>query len=234
MSEHTQALPRHVAIIMDGNGRWAKKRMMPRTVGHRAGMKALHTVVEAASDLGIEVLTVYAFSTENWKRSAEEVGALMDLAVEYFFKELDELCAKNVRVRVIGIREGVPEKVAQAARAIEEKTAGNTGLVLNVAFNYGGRADVVQAVQQLIARGAAPEDITEESISAALYTGGLPDPDIVVRTGGEKRLSNFMLWQNSYAELMFEDILWPDCGRKFLEDVIAVYQGRDRRYGDAQ
>lgn len=222
-------IPDHVAIIMDGNGRWAKKRHLPVQLGHRAGMEALHRVVEAASNLGIKYLTVYAFSTENWKRSEEEVGCLMDLAVEYFIKEIDELDRKNVKVRLIGDRERLPQRVQKAAQKMEERTQDNTGLFLQVALNYGGRADIVHAVNRITETHEGP--ITEELIAENLYTSGVPDPDILVRTGGEKRLSNFLLWQNSYSELIFTNDWWPDCDREFLERVIAEFQKRNRRFG---
>lgn len=223
--------PRHVAIIMDGNGRWAKKHGKPRMAGHRAGMEALHNVVQAASDMGIEYLSVYAFSTENWSRSKEEVGGLMDLAVEYFFREIEELNAKNVRVRVIGEEEGLPDKVKQAAKNAEEKTGNNTGLTLNVMLNYGGRDEIVTAVRKIVDSGLKPEQITEEVISDCLMTAGQPDPDIMIRTSGEKRISNFMLWQNSYAEYFFVDTLWPDFGAEDLKAILDEYAGRDRRFG---
>lgn len=223
--------PRHVAIIMDGNGRWAKKHGKPRMAGHRAGMEALHNVVQAASDMGIEYLSVYAFSTENWSRSKEEVGGLMDLAVEYFFKEIEELDRKNVRVKVIGEEEGLPDKVRRAAKNAEEKTGNNTGLTLNVMLNYGGRDEIVTAVRKIVDSGLKPEQITEEVISDCLMTAGQPDPDIMIRTSGEKRISNFMLWQNSYAEYFFVDTLWPDFGPEDLKAILDEYAGRDRRFG---
>lgn len=220
-----------MAIIMDGNGRWAKKHGKPRMAGHRAGMEALHNTVQAASDMGIEYLSVYAFSTENWSRSKEEVGGLMDLAVEYFFREIEELNAKNVRVRVIGEEEGLPDKVKQAAKNAEEKTGNNTGLTLNVMLNYGGRDEIVTAVRKIVDSGLKPEQITEEVISDCLMTAGQPDPDIMIRTSGEKRISNFMLWQNSYAEYFFTDTLWPDFGAEELAAILDEYAGRDRRFG---
>lgn len=227
-------IPKHIAIIMDGNGRWAKRRFLPRTMGHRAGMEALHKVVKGASELGIEYLTVYAFSTENWKRDKKEVNALMELAVEYFVKELDELHKNNVKLNLIGDRSRLPEKVQEAALEMENKTRNNTGLVLNVALNYGGRDELVHAVQSILKNNISPEEVNENLINQYLYTAGQPDPDILVRTGGEKRLSNFLLWQNSYAEFIFTDDWWPDCDKAFLERVIEEYQNRDRRFGDAK
>jgi len=227
-------IPKHIAIIMDGNGRWAKKQKKPRLFGHNAGMKALHNTVYAASNIGIKVLTVYAFSTENWKRSQEEVSGLMTIAVEYFVKEISELHKNHVKVQIIGDKTGLPLKVQQAAQKAEEKTAQNTGLILNVALNYGGRADIVQAVQQILKKGFKPEDITEDLISAYLYTAGLPDPDIMLRTGGELRLSNFMIWQNAYSEFFFDDIWWPDFNEESLLKIIEAYQQRERRFGEVK
>ena len=224
-------IPAHIAIIMDGNGRWAKQRKRPRLFGHNAGMKALHTTVKTASDIGVKVITVYAFSTENWKRSKEEVDGLMKIAVEYCAKEIDELHENNVQVRIVGDMAGLPVAVQEATTGAIEKTKNNTGLILNIALNYGGRAEIVHAVQQMMQEGLSPEEVTEETLAAHLYTAGLPDPDIMVRTGGEKRLSNFMLWQNSYAEFIFDDIWWPDFDADALYRVIEMYQQRDRRYG---
>ncbi|MDO4288745.1 MAG: isoprenyl transferase [Eubacterium sp.] len=224
-------MPKHVAIIMDGNGRWAKQRKRPRLFGHNAGMKALHKVVHTASDLGIEVLTVYAFSTENWKRSQEEVDGLMKIAVEYFMKEIAELHANRVQVRIIGERSRLPEAVRKSAAEAEDLTKDNDGLILNVALNYGGRDEIVHAVKSIVAEGIAPEDVDEEMISKRLYTADIPDPDIMIRTGGEKRLSNFMLWQNAYAEFFFDDIWWPDFDEDALYRIIEAYQNRDRRFG---
>lgn len=231
MSETTEKKLRHLAIIMDGNGRWAKQRHQPRLFGHRAGMKALHNTVRSASNLGIEVLTVYAFSTENWKRSREEVDGLMKIAVEYFFKEIDELNAENVKIQIIGDVAGLPEEVREAAENAMTKTADNTGMVFNVALNYGGRDEMVRAMRQIINDGFDAEEITEELISEYLYTKGLPDPDILLRTGGEKRLSNFLLWQSSYSEIFFDDIWWPDFDEEALKGIIAQFEQRDRRYG---
>ena len=231
MSETTEKKVRHLAIIMDGNGRWAKQRFQPRLFGHRAGMKALHNTVRSASNLGIEVLTVYAFSTENWKRSREEVDGLMKIAVEYFFKEIDELNAENVKIQIIGDVAGLPDEVREAAENAMTKTADNTGMVFNVALNYGGRDEMVRAMRQMINDGLYAEEITEELISDYLYTKGLPDPDILLRTGGEKRLSNFLLWQSSYSEIFFDDIWWPDFDEAALKGIIAQFEQRDRRYG---
>lgn len=224
-------IPQHVAIIMDGNGRWAKQRKRPRLFGHHAGMKALHNTVHLASDIGIKVLTVYAFSTENWKRDQEEVDGLMKIAVEYFMKEIAELHKNHVKVKIIGDQSRLPEAVQASAQNAEKMTAANDGLVLNVALNYGGRDELVHAMRAIAAEGIPPEAITEEVITAHLYTGDLPDPDIMIRTGGEKRLSNFLLWQNAYAEFFFDAIWWPDFDDEAFLKIIAEYQHRNRRFG---
>lgn len=224
-------IPAHVAIIMDGNGRWAKRKLRPRLFGHNAGMKALHTTVKTASDLGVKVLTVYAFSTENWKRSPEEVDGLMKIAVEYFIKEIAELHENHVQVRMIGDMSRVPADVQKAAADACGLTAQNEGLILNVALNYGGRDEILRAVKAIMAEGIPPEEVTEACISNHLYTAGLPDPDIILRTGGEKRLSNFLLWQDSYAEIIFDDIWWPYFDSDAFYRVIEEYQKRERRYG---
>ncbi|MEG0074644.1 MAG: isoprenyl transferase [Eubacterium sp.] len=224
-------LPKHVAIIMDGNGRWAKQRKRPRLFGHNAGMKSLHKVVKVASDIGIKVLTVYAFSTENWKRNQEEVDGLMKIAVEYFMKEIKELHQNNVQVRIIGNMGRLPKDVQKSASNAEKLTAENSGLILNVALNYGGRDEIIHAVKAIIEEGVRAEDVTEEMISNHLYTGGLPDPDIMIRTGGEKRLSNFMLWQNAYSEFFFDTIWWPDFDEGAFCHLIEDYQNRNRRFG---
>ena len=224
-------IPKHIAIVMDGNGRWAKKRLQPRLFGHRAGMKALHNTVKSASALGIEVLTVYAFSTENWSRSKEEVDGLMKIALEYFLKEIDELHNNDVQVRIIGDLSRLPQSVQIAAQNAMEKTLNNSGLKLCVALNYGGRAEITTAIQNLLQNNIQANEITEDLIGNYLYTSGLPDPDIMLRTGGEKRLSNFLIWQNAYAEFVFIDTLWPDFDELELIEVIKIYQQRDRRFG---
>ena len=232
--DNERKVPEHIAIIMDGNGRWAKKRMQPRMFGHKAGMKALHETVQAASDMGIGYMSVYAFSTENWKRSADEVGGLMNIAVEYFFKEIEELNQKNVRMLVLGDRSGLPEKVQEAADNAEKSTAANTGLTLNIMLNYGGRDEIIRAFREMAEEGIPADQIDEAAVSAHLYTAGQPDPDIIVRTSGEDRISNFMLWQNSYSEFFFVDTLWPDFGEKDLRRIVEEYWKRDRRYGNAK
>lgn len=226
-----EAMPEHVAIIMDGNGRWAKQRKRPRLFGHNAGMKALHNTVHLASDLGIKVLTVYAFSTENWKRDKEEVDGLMKIAVEYFMKEIAELHKNHVKVVIIGDKSRLPEAVQKSAKDAETLTKDNDGLILNVALNYGGRDEIVHAVKAIVSNGIPADAITEDLITEHLYTKGLPDPDIMIRTGGEKRLSNFLLWQNAYSEFFFDDIWWPDFDEAAFCSMIAAYQKRNRRFG---
>ncbi len=228
-------LPRHIAIIMDGNGRWAQKRHLPRVMGHRAGMATLKEVVRACSDEGIKVLTVYAFSTENWKRPLDEVDYLMNLLVEYMAKEIEELHQNNVQIRLSGSMEGLPEKCRKAIREALEKTKNNTGLIFNLGMNYGGRAEILSAVQQIAAevkKGTLTvEDITEDTISGHLYTAGLPDPDLLIRTAGDIRISNFLLWQMAYTEMAFVDVAWPEFTKKHLEQIVQGFVRRDRRYG---
>jgi undecaprenyl diphosphate synthase len=227
-------LPEHIAIIMDGNGRWAKAKNRPRLYGHNAGMKTLKKIVRASSDAGIKIITMYAFSTENWKRSPEEVDGLMNIAVEYFHKEVGELHQNNVKINVIGNLNGLGKKVREAAIKAMATTAENTGLLLNIALNYGGRDEILHAVKELIAQGIDPEAMTEAHIADHLYTKNQPDPDLLIRTGGESRLSNFMLWQMAYSELMFTDVYWPDFEVDVYYDMIANYQKRNRRYGSAE
>jgi undecaprenyl diphosphate synthase len=227
-------LPEHIAIIMDGNGRWAKAKNRPRLFGHNAGMKTLKKIVRASSDAGIKIITMYAFSTENWKRSPEEVDGLMNIAVEYFHKEVGELHQNNVKINVIGNLNGLGRKVREAALKAIDTTAENTGLVLNIALNYGGRDEILHAVKELMVQGINPETVTEQHISDHLYTKGQPDPDLLIRTGGESRLSNFMLWQMAYSEFMFTDIYWPDFEVEVYYEMIKNYQNRNRRYGSAE
>jgi len=226
-------LPGHVAIIMDGNGRWAKEKNRPRLFGHNAGMKTLRKIVKASSDAGIKILTVYAFSTENWKRSQEEVDGLMNIAVEYFKKEVGELHRNNVKINVIGDVDGLAPKVQDAARKAMETTGENTGLVFNVALNYGARNEIVHAVKALIQQGVSADDVTEERLSDELYTKGQSDPDVLIRTGGESRLSNFLLWQTAYTEFFFTDTFWPDFDQEAYYNLIEEYQQRHRRFGTA-
>ncbi|MDR3050103.1 MAG: isoprenyl transferase [Oscillospiraceae bacterium] len=229
------ALPRHVAVIMDGNGRWAKRHGQPRAFGHRAGVEALRAVIRESSDLGIRALSLYAFSTENWARPAEEVRALMGLLLEFFGKEIEELHKKNVRITILGDVAGMPAPQREALCEAMARTQGNTGLRLNIALNYGGRADIVQAAQalarQAVSGEIAPEDISEARFAQALYTGDLPDVDLLIRTSGEQRLSNFLLYQCAYAEFVFTDVLWPDFGVDAYRRALAEYGRRARRFG---
>jgi undecaprenyl diphosphate synthase len=235
MKTASDRLPRHIAIVMDGNGRWAKHRGLPRTAGHHAGMEALRRTIRHADELGIQVLTVYAFSTENWKRPRLEVDFLMRLPNEFLKTELQELKEKNVRVTVIGDREGLPRHTRDAVQKAEQETAGNTGMVLNFALNYGSRAELVHVVRTIVDKAANgsldPGKIDETTISNYLFTAALPDPDLLIRPSGEIRLSNFLLWQLAYAELWFSDVYWPDFDKEHLLEAIAAYQRRDRRYG---
>ena len=228
-------LPRHIAIIMDGNGRWAKKRLLPRAAGHRAGVEALRAVITHCDELGIEALTVYAFSTENWARSREEVGALMALLLEYFTREIDELNRKNVRILILGDVDGLPEKQRDAVRAAMQRTRANTGLKLNIALNYGARAELARAARNLAARAAAgeidPRAIDESALERELYTADLPEVDLLIRTSGEQRLSNFLLYQLAYAEFVFDPVLWPDYDAAALDRDIAEFSRRQRRFG---
>ena len=224
-------LPRHVAIIMDGNGRWAKKRGMPRTFGHKAGTENVRKIVKYCSKKDIGYLTVYAFSTENFKRPADEVGALMKLLVEYFNRETDELKANGVRLNVIGDLSGFSPVTLEAIHNGLEKTKDGTKLVFTIALGYGSRHEIADAVRAMIKEGVKPEDVTEESISRHLYTADLPDPDLIIRTSGEERLSNFLLYQAAYAEFFFTDVLWPDFDETEFDKALAVYAGRSRRYG---
>ena len=228
-------LPRHVAIIMDGNGRWARQRNKNRVEGHRAGIHAVRDTVETAARLGLEVLTLYAFSIENWKRPETEVSVLMGLLKHYLRSELDTLLKNNIRFRVVGrARELAPEIREELARA-EERTAGDSGLQFNIALNYGGRAEITDAVKGLFAEllrdGRSPEAIDEEALSRHLYTAGQPDPDLLIRTSGELRVSNFLLWQIAYSEIWVTDVLWPDFRRRHLLQAIGDFQKRERRYG---
>lgn len=225
--------PRHVALIMDGNGRWAERRNLPRAFGHKAGVEALRRTVQAAPRLGIQCLTVYGFSTENWRRSAEEVSDLMGLVRAFVGSDLDRLRREGVRVRILGRREGLPEDIARIVDRAEASTAHNDKFLLQVAFNYGAQADIVDAARRLVERalagGAGP--ITEAALAAELATAGGPPVDLIVRTSGEQRLSNFLLWEAAYAELVFQDILWPDYGAEALGEAVAQYRARDRRFG---
>ncbi len=226
--------PRHVALIMDGNGRWAEARGLPRAVGHREGVQALKRTIQAAPALGIRCLTVFGFSTENWRRPAEEVSDLMGLVRSYVASDLKRLDREGVRVRILGRREGLPPDIADIVARTEATTAGNEKFLLQVAFNYGGRADIVDAAQRHLERALAGEAVgplTEAALDAGLSTAGGPPVDVIVRTSGERRLSNFLLWEAAYAELVYQDILWPDYGAEALADVVAQFRARDRRFG---
>ena len=226
-------LPEHIAIIMDGNGRWAKQRGLPRVAGHQAGMKPVRTAIETCSNLGIRVLTLYAFSVENWKRPRTEVEMLWRLLRTYLRRELPELMRQNVRLCAIGRLDALPPLVQQELEDVLAQTSANTGLRVNLAINYGGRAEIVDAVQALVdeARLGLVTTVDEAAISARLYTSGLADPDLLIRTSGEQRVSNFLLWQIAYAELYITDVLWPDFDRAQLLGAILDYQKRDRRFG---
>jgi undecaprenyl diphosphate synthase len=230
-----QSVPRHVAIIMDGNGRWATRRGLPRVAGHREGVKTARAIVRAAGELGLQYLTLYAFSTENWSRPQAEVTMLMKLLEEAIYRELPELMQRNVRLRVIGRPTGVPLPVRRGLDRVVAETQGNTGLNLLMAFNYGGRDELVDAFRALACRVStgelAPEAISESDVSQALYTAGIPDPDLLIRTSGEMRISNFLLWQIAYTELWVTPTLWPDFGPADLYRAVADFQGRTRRFG---
>ncbi len=226
-----KVLPKHVAIIMDGNGRWAQRRHLPRLMGHRQGTNNIHPIVETCAEIGIPVLTLYAFSTENWGRPEDEVNGLMKIFLEMSRRETIELHRKGVRVRQLGSLEGVNPALQQAIKDADELTRDNTGLSLNIAFNYGGRAEIVNAVRELVAKGVRAEEITEQSISDHLYTADLPDPDLVIRTAGEMRLSNFLLWQAAYAEYYSSEKLWPDFSPDDFRAAVEAFGSRHRRYG---
>jgi len=224
-------IPVHVGIIMDGNGRWARARGLNRLAGHRAGTENLRRIVRACADFGIKYLTVFAFSTENWARPKEEVDGLMEIMEEFIDKEIDELDAEGVQIRHVGKLDGIPERLKAKIKMSIERTRHNNRLVLSVAFNYGGRDEIVQAVRKIVAEGIPPDEITEETIANHLYTAGMPDPDLVIRTSGEIRISNFLLWQSAYAEWYFTPRFWPDFGREDLIAAIADYNRRERRFG---
>ena len=222
---------RSIAIIMDGNGRWARKRRLPVAAGHRAGTKALRRTVEASIDLGVQSLCVYAFSTENWSRPADEIDALMEIFVETIERELPDLAAQGVRVRFIGRRDRANDALRRKMAELEGSTDGNETLALWIAFDYGGRAEIVEATRRLVDDGVDPRDIDENSIGARLYAPEMPEPDVLIRTSGEQRISNFLLWQLAYTELIFVDTLWPDFGARDLKHALAEYAGRRRRFG---
>ena len=224
-------LPRHVAVIMDGNGRWAAQRHLPRVEGHRAGIESVRDIVETSARLGIGVLTLYAFSVENWKRPAMEVSTLMALLKRYLRLELNTLLRNDIRFNVIGRQDELSPDIRRELQAAEAKTAGNKGMLFNIALNYGGRAEIVEAARHVLASGMRVEDLDEERFGSFLYTAGQPDPDLLIRTSGEMRVSNFLLWQIAYAEIWVTDTLWPDFRKLHLLEAILAYQKRDRRYG---
>ncbi|WP_303858130.1 isoprenyl transferase [Aminicella lysinilytica] len=231
-------MPTHVAIIMDGNGRWATKHKVPRLAGHSAGMESMKEIVRCASDLGIKYLTVYAFSTENWKRSEDEVSGIFKLLVKFVKLDLSELDEKNVKVKVLGNYKVIPDAAEKSLEQTLKTTADNTGMQFNIALNYGGRDEITRAVNHIMEdmkTGKVEGEITDDMISRYLYTGdetgNVPDPDLIIRTSGEKRLSNFMLWQGAYSEFVFSDALWPDFTPEIFKKMIEEYQHRDRRFG---
>jgi undecaprenyl diphosphate synthase len=224
-------LPRHVGIIMDGNGRWARRRHLPRVVGHRAGVRAIRRVMEAFNEAGVHILTLYAFSTENWQRPRGEVSSLMRLFDETLESELDELNAKGVQLRIIGDRNRLGPRLRGRVEESEARTAGNRANLLNVAINYGGRSELVEAIRELASSGADLARLEEPTLSSALYTSGLPDPDLIIRTAGELRVSNFLLWQGAYAELHVTDTLWPDFGPAEVGAALSDFRSRRRTFG---
>ncbi len=224
-------LPRHVAIIMDGNGRWAAERHLPRVEGHRAGIEAVRATVETSARLGISVLTLYAFSVENWKRPDTEIRALMSLLKHYLRLELKSLLRNNIRFRVIGQRDRLGPDIRDELAMAEVRTATNSGMLFNVALSYGGRAEIVDAAKRAIREGIAADALDEERFGSLLYTAGQPDPDLLIRTSGEMRVSNFLLWQIAYAEIWVTDAFWPDFRAHHLLEAVSDYQKRDRRYG---
>ena len=226
-----RVVPRHVAVVMDGNGRWAKKRYLPRFFGHKAGVDTLVRLIDACADRGIDYLTVFAFSSENWKRPEDEVSGLMGLVLVAVTKYLASLVRDGVRIIIVGDREAVSDRLRAAWTEAEQATRHNTRITLSVAFNYGGRWDVVQACRQAVAAGLRPDQITEASLSGYMAMRHAPDPDLFIRTGGEVRISNFLIWQVAYSELVFTDCLWPDFDVAALDAALAAYAGRERRFG---
>ena len=224
-------LPRHIAIIMDGNGRWAKKRFLPRTAGHKVGLDAFVNTVDSCSDMGIEYLTVYVFSSENWNRDVSEVTALMELMSRGIVKYEPEMVRKNIRLKLMGDIDRFEEKYRKSLLDVQERLSTNTGMTLCICLSYGGRQEIVRAFNLLAQQGKT--EITAEDISANLYSAGVPDPDLVIRTSGEYRISNFLLWQSAYSEYVFMDVLWPDFSEEHLEQAIAEYYKRNRRFGGA-
>ena len=235
MPEKILPPPAHIGIIMDGNGRWAKKHFQPRSLGHRAGAQNFRTITRYASRIGVKVLTVYAFSTENWARPAEEVGALMKLFKDYLQEALRDFMDENIRVRFIGDTSAFSSELRELIEEVKQASAPKTGMVLNLAMNYGGRAEILRGArafaQEVLAGQHRPEELTEELFDSYLYTAGQPDPELIIRPSGEQRVSNFLLWQCAYAEFVYFDILWPDFTTDDLDRAIAVYHSRQRRFG---
>jgi len=230
-SPQAASVPRHVAIVMDGNGRWARRRFMPRFFGHEQGVDTLLRAIDVFRRRGVEYLTVFAFSSENWKRPQEEVSGLMGLVITSVAKHLVRMAGEGVRIRIVGDRETVSPKLREAWERAERMTAGNRGINLSVAFNYGGRWDIVQACRKLLGSGVAPAEVDEAMLASQLAMSFAPDPDLFIRTGGETRISNFLLWQAAYAELYFTDCLWPDFGVEQIDAALESYASRDRRFG---
>ncbi len=226
-SRHT-SVPHHVAIVMDGNGRWAHRRLLPRVAGHRQGVESLRRCIRACAERGVQVLTVFAFSSENWNRPAEEVSSLMDLLATALTREVPELKSAGIRLHFVGERSGLSERVRAGLAAAEAETASNKGMVLNVCFNYGGRWDIVQAAASVVRAG---QPVTEESLGRAMALAHVSDPDLLIRTGGEQRISNFLLWQCAYSELFFSDRLWPEFDEAALDEALAAFAQRERRFG---
>ena len=225
------SIPKHVAIIMDGNGRWAQKKGLPRRKGHKEGVNTLKKIVKAAGEIGINYLTVYAFSTENWKRPDKEVNFLLNLFENSIKNELDELKEKNVHINVIGRKKTLPSNLVKQIEYLENETAKESDLILNIAFNYGGRAEIVDTAKKILKEKIEVEDIDEKKFSSYLYFSNIPDVELLIRTGGEKRLSNFLLWESAYAELYFADIFWPDFSKENLEEAVDEFNQRNRRFG---
>jgi len=231
-SVYPERFPAHIAIIMDGNGRWAKARHRPRVFGHRAGVQTVRRIVEDASEMGVKCLTLYSFSTENWSRPKAEIAALFSLLREYVEQDLQTLHERGVRIRILGSRDGLKPDLLELVTHVETVTHENKNFDLNIAFNYGGRDEILRATKKAIQAGHTDESLTQEVIEGYLDTAGLPDPDLVIRTSGEMRVSNFLLWQAAYAEFVFSDVLWPDFEREHFEAAIREYQNRDRRFGN--
>lgn len=225
-------IPRHIAFIMDGNGRWAKKRLLPRKAGHREGVVALKRMIEECEKAGVEMVTFYAFSTENWKRPQDEIDALFKMVKEFADKHLAEYVKRGYRIMFMGDLTKLPKETVDALRKILSEAKDNTGMIVNIALNYGGRDEILHAVNRILDTGVREVDM--QTLSDCMYTGGLPDPDVIVRSSGEKRLSNFMLWQAAYAELIFIDDYWPDFDAKIFRKILEEYSQRDRRYGNVR